>query len=202
MWERWRQGDSLQTIAPFCITKLQVQRIRQHGVTIGHVRGGAGTRTLHHDAGLVDYGAHVLVAVIVGVFLVLRHRESVVDIAEQRFAPGKVDFHDGGVVIGGNLATWRSCSASLVSTRCMTRGRPADWIKMRSNLLTDQRVAMMCDLTGCAGPMVIGGLFWLWTTVDQHIEDGSCRGRPPRLTASAAWPGWARRFWRSAGSSG
>lgn len=56
-----------------------------------------------------------------------------------------------------------------------------DWIKMRSNLWTDPRVAMLCDLTGCVEPMVIGGLFWLWTTADQHTEDGFM----PGLSAAA-----------------
>jgi hypothetical protein len=46
-----------------------------------------------------------------------------------------------------------------------------DWIEMRNNLWTDPRAAMMGDPNGCTEPMVICGLFWLWTTADQHTED-------------------------------
>ncbi len=51
-----------------------------------------------------------------------------------------------------------------------------DWIKMRVNLWTDPRVARICDATGKHESTVIGALYWLWSTADQHSEDGSLRG--------------------------
>lgn len=51
-----------------------------------------------------------------------------------------------------------------------------DWIKMRSNLWDDPRIARLCDLTGAREASVIGALFWLWTTADQHTEDGVMHG--------------------------
>ncbi len=55
-----------------------------------------------------------------------------------------------------------------------------DWIKMRSNLWDDPRVAKIVDLTDSSEAAVIGGLYWLWATADQHTADGllpglSCR---------------------------
>ena len=55
-----------------------------------------------------------------------------------------------------------------------------DWIKMRSNLWDDPRVARLVDLTDSSEAAVIGGLYWLWATADQHTADGfmpglSCR---------------------------
>lgn len=54
-------------------------------------------------------------------------------------------------------------------------------IKMRSNLWTDPRLDRLCDLSGQVEPMVIGGRYWLWTTADQHTEDGFM----PGLSAAA-----------------
>lgn len=51
-----------------------------------------------------------------------------------------------------------------------------DWIKMRSNLWDDPRVARLCDLTDCGEAQVIGALYWLWATADQHTEDGVMPG--------------------------
>ena len=51
-----------------------------------------------------------------------------------------------------------------------------DWIKMRGNLWDDPRVGRICDLTGCTEAAAIGGLYWLWTTADQHTEDGLMTG--------------------------
>lgn len=51
-----------------------------------------------------------------------------------------------------------------------------DWIKMRSNLWDDPRVTRLCDLTGHGEATIIGGLYWLWATADQHTEDGALRG--------------------------
>ena len=47
-----------------------------------------------------------------------------------------------------------------------------DWIKMRGNLWDDPRVAKLADLTNSNEAMVIGSLYWLWATADQHTEDG------------------------------
>lgn len=51
-----------------------------------------------------------------------------------------------------------------------------DWIKMRGNLWDDPRVARLCDLTDAPEAMVIGGLYWLWATADQHSDDGVMHG--------------------------
>lgn len=47
-----------------------------------------------------------------------------------------------------------------------------DWIKMRGNLWDDPRVAKLCDLTDQSEAAIIGALYWLWATADQHTEDG------------------------------
>lgn len=52
----------------------------------------------------------------------------------------------------------------------------ADWIKMRGNLWDDPRVARLCDLCDCGEALVIGGLYWLWATADQHTQDGLMPG--------------------------
>lgn len=51
-----------------------------------------------------------------------------------------------------------------------------DWIKMRGNLWDDPRIARLCDMTGESEAAVIGGLYWLWATADQHTEDGVMPG--------------------------
>lgn len=51
-----------------------------------------------------------------------------------------------------------------------------DWIKMRTNLWDDPRVARLCDLTDSPEAMVIGGLYWLWAMADDHSEDGVLPG--------------------------
>ncbi len=51
-----------------------------------------------------------------------------------------------------------------------------DWIKMRSNLWDDPRVSKLCDLTQQTEAHVIGALYWLWSTADQHTEDGGMPG--------------------------
>jgi len=51
-----------------------------------------------------------------------------------------------------------------------------DWIKMRNNLWDDPRVSSLCDLTGLPEAMVIGGLYWLWASADEHSEDGYMPG--------------------------
>lgn len=47
-----------------------------------------------------------------------------------------------------------------------------DWIKMRSNLWDDPRVARIVDATDSSEAAVVGALYWLWATADQHTEDG------------------------------
>jgi len=51
-----------------------------------------------------------------------------------------------------------------------------DWIKMRDNLWDDPRVAAMVDLTDSSEAAIIGALYWLWATADQHTEDGVLQG--------------------------
>lgn len=51
-----------------------------------------------------------------------------------------------------------------------------DWIKMRSNLWDDPRIMRLCELTGHDEATVIGGLYWLWATADQHTENGLLQG--------------------------
>lgn len=51
-----------------------------------------------------------------------------------------------------------------------------DWIKMRSNLWDDPRVARLCDMTDQPESMVIGALYWIWAAADQHSEDGIMHG--------------------------
>ena len=51
-----------------------------------------------------------------------------------------------------------------------------DWIKMRGNLWDDPRVAAICDATDQSEAAVIGALYWLWATADQHTEDGCMPG--------------------------
>lgn len=51
-----------------------------------------------------------------------------------------------------------------------------DWIKMRSNLWDDPRVARLCDMTDQSEAAIVGALYWLWATADQHTEDGVMPG--------------------------
>lgn len=51
-----------------------------------------------------------------------------------------------------------------------------DWIKMRNNLWNDPRVSQVCDKTGAGEATVIGGLYWLWATADEHTESGFMPG--------------------------
>lgn len=55
-----------------------------------------------------------------------------------------------------------------------------DWIKMRGNLWDDPRVAKLCDATEQSEAAVIGALYWLWATADQHTTDGFLPGLTPR----------------------
>ena len=51
-----------------------------------------------------------------------------------------------------------------------------DWIKMRSNLWDDPRVSKLVDLTDSNEASVVGGLYWLWASADQHSEAGVMQG--------------------------
>jgi len=51
-----------------------------------------------------------------------------------------------------------------------------DWIKMRGNLWDDPRIAKLCDITDCGEAQIIGGLYWIWATADQHTENGIMPG--------------------------
>jgi hypothetical protein len=51
-----------------------------------------------------------------------------------------------------------------------------DWIKMRGNLWDDPRVCRLCDICDVGEAQIIGGLYWLWSTADQHTEDGRLSG--------------------------
>lgn len=47
---------------------------------------------------------------------------------------------------------------------------------MRGNLWDDPRVARICDLTDNTEAAVVGALYWLWATADQHTENGVMPG--------------------------
>jgi hypothetical protein len=51
-----------------------------------------------------------------------------------------------------------------------------DWIKMRGNLWDDPRIAKLVDMTDSSEAQVIGALYWIWSTADQHTEDGVLPG--------------------------
>lgn len=48
-----------------------------------------------------------------------------------------------------------------------------DWIKMRCNLWDDPKVGGLVEATDTNEATVIGGLYWLWATADQHTADGA-----------------------------
>lgn len=51
-----------------------------------------------------------------------------------------------------------------------------EWIKMRTNLWNDPRISQICDITGQAEATVIGAMYWLWATADEHTQDGFMPG--------------------------
>lgn len=55
-----------------------------------------------------------------------------------------------------------------------------EWIKMRTNLWDDPRVSQLCELTDQSEAAVIGGLYWLWATADEHSSDGLLHGMTTR----------------------
>lgn len=77
-----------------------------------------------------------------------------------------------------------------------------EWIKLRTNLWDDPRIARLCDLTEQPEAMVIGGLYWLWAMADEHTEDGLLNGLTLRaidrktgvagLAAALVQVGWLR----------
>lgn len=54
-----------------------------------------------------------------------------------------------------------------------------DWIKMRTNLWSDPRVSRLCDLTDSGEAAIVGGLYWLWASADEHSADGFMPGLSP-----------------------
>ena len=51
-----------------------------------------------------------------------------------------------------------------------------DWIKMRGNLWDDPRVSALVDATDSTEAAVVGALYWLWASADQHTENGVMPG--------------------------
>lgn len=51
-----------------------------------------------------------------------------------------------------------------------------EWIKVRTNLWDDPRVSQLCDMTGAQEATIVGGLYWLWATADEHTETGLMPG--------------------------
>ncbi len=51
-----------------------------------------------------------------------------------------------------------------------------EWIKVRTNLWDDTRVNQLVELTDTQEATVIGGLYWIWATADEHSEDGTLPG--------------------------
>lgn len=67
-----------------------------------------------------------------------------------------------------------------------------DWIKMRCNLWDDPRVGALVDTTNSHEAPVIGALYWLWSTADQHTEDGCMPGLTTRqIDRKTGIPGFA-----------
>ena len=52
----------------------------------------------------------------------------------------------------------------------------SDWMKMRTNLWDDPRVGRMADDAGVGEAAIIGALYWLWATADEHSTDGMLAG--------------------------
>ena len=68
-----------------------------------------------------------------------------------------------------------------------------DWIKMRGNLWDDPRVSALVDATDSSEAAVVGGLYWLWATADQHTEDGTMPGLTVRqIDRKTGLPGFGQ----------
>jgi len=52
----------------------------------------------------------------------------------------------------------------------------SNWIKMRSNLWNDPRIAKICDITNKPEREVIGSLYWIWSMADDQSTDGRLEG--------------------------
>lgn len=67
-----------------------------------------------------------------------------------------------------------------------------DWIKMRGNLWDDPRVSSIVDETETTEASVIGALYWLWATADQHTSEGDMPGLSLRqIDRKTGVPGFA-----------
>jgi hypothetical protein len=55
-----------------------------------------------------------------------------------------------------------------------------EWIKVRTNLWDDPRIGQLCEITDQSEAAVIGGLYWLWATADEHSADGLLHGMTTR----------------------
>jgi hypothetical protein len=55
-----------------------------------------------------------------------------------------------------------------------------EWIKMRTNLWDDPRISKLCDITDQPEAAIVGGLYWLWATADEHTESGILPGLTTR----------------------
>lgn len=55
-----------------------------------------------------------------------------------------------------------------------------EWIKVRTNLWDDPRIGQLCEITDQGEAAVIGGLYWLWATADEHSSDGLLSGMTTR----------------------
>ena len=55
-----------------------------------------------------------------------------------------------------------------------------DWIKMRVNLWDDPRVTGICDQLEICEALVVGSLYWLWSTADSHSVNGFLPGMTPK----------------------
>jgi hypothetical protein len=47
---------------------------------------------------------------------------------------------------------------------------------MRGNLWDDPRVSRLVDMTDSSEAAIVGALYWIWATADQHTEDGVMHG--------------------------
>jgi hypothetical protein len=65
------------------------------------------------------------------------------------------------------------------------------WIKMRTNLWDDPRVASLCDAMGCDESRVCGGLFRLWSLADTHSTDGRLQYSATALNRKVGIDGFA-----------
>lgn len=66
-----------------------------------------------------------------------------------------------------------------------------DWIKLRTNLWTDPRVAALCNKTGASCAQIVGACAIIWSIADTHSDDGCLWGySPTQLDSIVATPGF------------